>query len=130
MVEVTLRIEYTLRLLREAVEFRGVDYVDPKAFEGDFSPGCEYLPVEGNRCIVGEVLHRAGTSDEFIRSLDDGGVSPDYFGPETGFDVDAETMEVLYTAQAAQDHGESWGAALEEAEVQLEDARFDRGEVL
>lgn len=130
MVEVTLRIEDTLRLLREAVEFRGADYVDPKALENDFSPGCKYLPVEGNRCIVGEVLHRAGASDEFLRDLDYGGVAPDNFSPETGFDVDAETMEVLYTAQAVQDHGESWGDALEGVVVGLEEARFDREEGL
>lgn len=118
MAELKITKKDALRLLAEAVEKKGRDYVDPNAADGD----CTYLDTAGRRpgCIVGHALHAAGVKPKVLRDLDHLTVSG--FGAEEpivvatlaekGVALTGGAVAVFREAQIKQDDGMSWGVAL------------------
>jgi hypothetical protein len=104
-----------VELIEKAVEQNGADYVDPYAKE---SGGCRYAHDDGTPgCIVGTAYFIAGaTVEQLVRmdgdlSLDIRGFTSDELPAETARDA----REVFAAAQEAQDHGKTWGEALDAA---------------
>jgi len=127
--KVVIDLDQALKLLLDAREERGYDYIDPGSEEGR---GCynvikDYTDDEGNKldepvlcpsCIAGTVFSYAGVPLEFLYKHN-GTVNStvraiaDDLTEE--FEVTPEAAAVLRVAQRAQDKGESWGAAVEAA---------------
>ncbi|MFF5471025.1 hypothetical protein [Streptomyces achromogenes] len=124
MIELTL--DRVKELLNEAVAEKGADYVyttpDGKQGTPEYQPTCLYVHGDKPGCIVGHALHRAGVSlsllleeeqddaSSVLRSLAQLGVLSYTDG----------VSQLLYEAQQRQDHGTSWGEAVQQALAELE----------
>jgi hypothetical protein len=115
------------RLLVEAIELKGADYVYPKNYDGMGATclyqnydliregddgGTRYERPTGPSCIVGHVLIAKGV-DPIELAAREGDSALDVAQLEF---VDPVVLDALDAAQAAQDGGQTWGEAL---------ARFD-----
>ena len=83
-----------------AGEYGGCLYVDP-------SDGCP-------SCLVGHVLYRLGADMTGVARAENAG--PDDASERGGLRLSIRAEQLLATAQAQQDCGETWGTALQVAE--------------
>lgn len=130
MIELTL--EETKRLLNEAVEERGAEYVYPNATK-DGDSTCRYVHYQPDGdtpgCIVGWVLHKAGIPlPELSKSEGENAVAAvRRLGINGLLRTDPEVSTLLRKVQGWQDHAASWGKAVEKglANVGWEQYRLD-----
>lgn len=103
-----------LRLLKNAVERRGDDYVYPPAQRGD---NCVYFASNGKPgCIVGDILaNDFGVKYKDAKPWNDGGIEDMLTG--LGIDFNVSGYNALRVAQTTQDSGKTWGTALREARL-------------
>jgi hypothetical protein len=118
-----------LRLLENAVEARGADYVYPRDADSIIKV-CVYTRNGEPSCGVGYALYEAGLSIEGLERLDDAdqerddeegffttGISEEAIRSILRNDLDTiitdEAQEVFARFQVAQDSGENWGFSLE-----------------
>lgn len=120
-----------LDLLKQAVDLKGADYVDPNSAPGRT---CNYSDMTGAPlCIVGHAFDSLGLD---LMQIGEGGVDEIIefeHDPETGertsevgYTVASGTiaftpaaLTVFYTAQQYQDNGKTWGTGVEYAEQEL-----------
>lgn len=117
-----LTLDDAIRLLDQAIELRGEDWVDPNSFGMSALPGsgaCKYAPENGNRCGVGEVLHRIGVSDEVLREADRSVFGAQELTVKPVFTdavyVDRDAEKFLTEFQSSQDMGRTWAVARSDA---------------
>jgi len=127
--KVVIDMEKALEWLRDALNERGDDYVDPGSTD---ALGCcnvkkEYNDEDGNKldepvlyasCIAGTVFSYAGVPLEFLFQHN-GTVNSTIMAIRAElseeFEVTPEASAILRVAQRAQDKGESWGSSVEAA---------------
>lgn len=118
-----LTLDDAIRLLNEAIEFRGEGWVDPNSFGGPNAiPGsgqCKYTPENGLRCGVGEVLHRVGVSDSTLLVADREALGAQELRSKHVFSdaiyVDEDAEKFLAEFQSYQDMGRTWAEARSKA---------------
>jgi hypothetical protein len=109
---IEINTERAVELLEEAVKAKGTEHV---VFQ------CQYFSDETGDplCIVGYGLHSLGiTLPDLIPTSTDGAAANGTDIEElkvTGVEFTNDAREVLSVAQGAQDYGESWGTALDQA---------------
>lgn len=115
---VTIDLEKAREELKAVVDAAGRDHVYKLGLDGFYSY---------TKCIVGCVLNRLGLTKEELAMLDHNGGYDSLFSSErvqgllSDFNLDftPEAEHYLTEAQARQDSGKTWGAALYEVEDQL-----------
>jgi hypothetical protein len=122
-VSITLEFDKAKLLLQDVVDEFGRDYkYDFGATEETKLYGCLYFMDDTTPgCIVGQVLARLGVTRSSIGSMN---VSTNVENlRQRGFlNADDKTVDLLARAQAQQDDGKTWGAALDFALSTVEDA--------
>lgn len=120
-----------LNMLEVVVEKAGRNYVYVNA-EGrtagtldaqDCMASCNYLHGEGDEtvagCIVGHVARRVGVPDRILRSEEENTsrslIDAVHADPDVKLEFTETASAVLSAAQCAQDRGDTWGEALEDA---------------
>lgn len=106
-----------LALLRQAVELKGEDYIDPSAYSTANS--CQYVTPDGfPSCIVGHALMIAGIGPHAFTDMNQEDISQ--VAQELEFrglaDFDEDAVRTLFVAQDVQDSGDIWGEALRQAQ--------------
>jgi hypothetical protein len=111
--------EDALRALEEAVAEKGEDYVYPLSNTAadlcaytEFNDRDELVPS----CLVGNALHRLGVPLEAMAQFNTGH-GPKSLAEELGLDGDRAAWLAFRDAQAIQDDGGTWGAALAKAKA-------------
>jgi hypothetical protein len=103
-----------LNLMCQIVGEYGVDYVYEK-IEGS----CYNWDRDRNcpSCLIGHVVSRLGASEKFlsIRRADSAPSLIGWYARECHHEIEYGVMDILSTAQLAQDQQETWGFALTEA---------------
>lgn len=112
-------------LLRRVVEAKGSDYVYRKSTDPEVYTNCEYVhgpeseshqnDPEGPGCIVGHVMVEWGTDLDDLRNVE--GTVPNGDHPVWKDNLTPEAAIILRRAQASQDRGYTWGAALGAAQT-------------
>ena len=112
----------TIELLGKAVEERGEDYTYPEDWKIYLDPDeqsgqCMYVQPDmaGPACIVGHVLYAYGLSLEELETIE----SRTALAAGLEFGVDSASVNLLMTAQRAQDSGQTWGEAFDLAKQEL-----------
>ena len=106
-------VEHVIELLENAVKDRGADWVYPLEWKHRDGP-CRYFIDGKPGCIIGHVIYQLGGGPDDVEEGE--GV----FGLEVWNRVleisddykILEILEILSTAQTAQDYGTSWGEAV------------------
>lgn len=120
MIEITL--DDALRLLTEAVEEKGEDYVysnnSGERADTEYSIDCQYVHVQKGEfvpgCGVGNALHRAGVSLDWLSDHESYGAR-NVLGMlrDDGILTANRTVEEFLSAfQSRQDRGDTWGESL------------------
>lgn len=119
-----------INLLREIVDEHGRDH----RYSRNSGDGrCRYERGGAPACLIGHVLHRAGVPVNELARMD---LAPVFASTEISevvlpdvVDMTDTARVVLGAAQHVQDHGETWGRALDAAEdvVRGGDGRHRRG---
>lgn len=109
-----------IKLLREIVDEHGRDHRYSRKGGGG---RCRYEYDGAPACLIGHVLHRAGLPVAELARMD---VAPVFASTEISevvlplaVDMTDTARVVLGAAQLAQDHGETWGQALDDAEDEV-----------
>jgi hypothetical protein len=106
----------TLDLMTQVVRSRGAGYVDrPVWINRDEYLSCTYAHAGLPRCLVGEVLFRAGVGVDELETLGDSAIFDVYRARRLPITMTLGAVLVLRRAQIAQDRGCSWGEVLDEA---------------
>ncbi len=131
---VIIDVAHALQGLRNAVELKGEDFIyDSEEFQKLRGPDCLYAVIEDGKavpsCIVGHVLAAAGVPvKEMVWAFtpgDAGMFSSDVIWDLylkinrdcEGVEITRDAASVLQAAQSCQDTGNTWGAALDAAEL-------------
>lgn len=111
--------------LAAAVAVNGRDFryttLTPEGGAGALGwPGCYYHEKTirkdvTTRCLIGEVLHQAGVSDDELIHLSDVFTVAHIKLNERNVGIDALSVIVLSAAQVQQDQGATWGEAYDTA---------------
>lgn len=113
----TITKSIVIDTLRSIVEEYGQDYVYPAAKTGDV---CTYANSDGTpSCIVGHFISRIDPEGfkkvANMEASEGESFSPDAALKYAGILYDTESDYALSEAQDAQDSGQTWGDALQEA---------------
>lgn len=121
MKQITLTVEQALAALDAAVADKGADF----RYRASWAVGCRYFHGSEPGCIVGHVLHQYGVGRDDLCGLWDSAVGAEVdmnvsYGIRSLrvaglLDIDDRTESVLTSAQDAQDCGETWGEAVQNA---------------
>jgi hypothetical protein len=119
---ITIDAARAMTLLREVVAEKGAGYRYEKV-KSIGAMACLYVHRGNCSCLIGHALHRAGVSTSELGVLDqygnddgDTGIAQVHDRLPDRFQLTGDAVEILAAAQSAQDHGLSWGDALNAAE--------------
>lgn len=117
MPDTVIDAETAIRMLEEQVAGHEDFVYSPPTKNSLDEPICLYVHDDTPSCLVGRVLHAAGVTLEELAVLDEQALSAIALGlePFSSVEVTVSGASVLANAQRAQDGGETWGAALEQA---------------
>ena len=105
-----------LSLMTEAVRARDSGHIDrPVWINGDEYLTCSYASAGAPRCLVGEVLFRAGVGIDQLETMGDSGILELYLADRLPITMTVGAVLVLRRAQIAHDQGHTWGEALDKA---------------
>lgn len=129
-----LTLEVAKELVNEAIALRGEDYEYRRGHKSD----CmyvhhdevwddvreDYVPAENGKqpgCVVGLALNLHGVPLEAMEEMEgnDANALIEYLRGEGILEYEDKAAEYLYYNQVAQDRGETWGFAKQEAEGRL-----------
>ena len=101
--------EQIITTLKE-VAAKNSDFIYDKDLAGGM---CRYAPTDDyqHRCLIGEMLHVLGVSDDDLRTYDDG-YATDAASVVHDFNEDSHLLAALDDVQSSQDRGEPWGLAI------------------
>lgn len=116
-IELPIKLGYdeAIELLDRAVKEKGADYIYEHRADEASEDACLYFYDGKPSCIVGHVLAYKGLTGEQAELLDFEGTGIFYLQGNGYLDVDERTLKTLARAQQDQDHGNSWGVAVQHA---------------
>lgn len=115
----TLDADTFVETLKDIVEERGRNFVyaSMTPLTHPSGLGCSYVTSDNEtpcRCLIGEIAHRHGVSDEEMRERWDGTGTVDMLVGEGYIHATEDTLYLMSLAQNAQDIGTRYGFILDE----------------